>query len=141
MDGKLTARGYTLAAAAATMFALNASLARYLIDDGVGALDLSQFRAVGSFVLLAATLAVLRPRLLRVRRTDLPLLALLGVAGLALVQVTYFLAIARLPIGVALTIQYLGPLLVLLWLRVAHGRHLSRAVSYTHLTLPTICSV
>lgn len=128
MDGKLTARGYAFAAAAAALFALNSSLARYLIDDGVGALPLSELRAVGSFLLLAATLALLRPGLLRVRRADLPALALLGVAGLALVQVTYFLAIARLPIGVALTIQYLGPLLVLVWLRVAHGRHLSRGL-------------
>jgi drug/metabolite transporter (DMT)-like permease len=40
------------------------------------------------------------------------------------VQLTYFLAIDRLSISVALVIQFTGPLMVLLWLRLAHGRHL-----------------
>lgn len=40
----------------------------------------------------------------------------------------YFLAIERLQIGVALTIQYLGPLLILVWLRLAHGRRLRPAL-------------
>ena len=52
-------------------------------------------------------------------------MAWLGIAGLALVQLTYFLAIDRLAISVALVVQYLGPLMVLLWLRVVHKRHLS----------------
>ena len=51
-------------------------------------------------------------------------MAWLGIAGLAVVQFSYFLAIERLPISVALTIQFTGPMLVLLWLRVAHGRRL-----------------
>jgi len=41
---------------------------------------------------------------------------------------TYFVAIDHLEIGVALAIQYVGPLLVLLWLRVVHGRRLPRVV-------------
>jgi drug/metabolite transporter (DMT)-like permease len=40
------------------------------------------------------------------------------------VQFSYFLAVERLPISVALTIQFTGPMLVLLWLRLAHGRRL-----------------
>ena len=48
----------------------------------------------------------------------------MGIAGLAGVHATYFLAIDRLQIGVALAIQYLGPLLVLLWLKVVHHRKL-----------------
>ena len=39
----------------------------------------------------------------------MPLLAFIGIFGLAAVQSTYFAAIARLDIGVALTIQYLAP--------------------------------
>jgi threonine/homoserine efflux transporter RhtA len=42
----------------------------------------------------------------------------------AIVQFSYFLAIERLPISVALVIQFTGPLMVLLWLRFAHGRRL-----------------
>src|SRR5687768_12414504 len=116
--------GYALPATAATLWALNASVARFLLDDAVGALALAQRRAFVSVVLLVGALAVVRPQALRVDRGDIPGLAFLGIAGLAAVHVTYFLAIDRLQIGAALTIQYLGPLLILVWLRFAHGRHL-----------------
>ena len=120
--------GYVLAATAATLWALNGSLARFLLDDGVNALRLAQLRSLVSWVLLVAVVAVARPSLLRVRRADVPQLAFLGIAGLAAVHATYFLAIDRLQIGAALTIQYLGPLLILVWLRVVHGRHLRRGL-------------
>lgn len=120
--------GYLLATAAAAMWALNGSLARFLLDDGVGALRLAQLRALGSLVLLVALVALWRPGLLRVPRKDLPQLAFLGIAGLAGVHATYFLAIERLQIGAALTIQYMGPLLILVWLRLVHGREVRRAL-------------
>ena len=118
-------RGYALVAAGAAMFALNATMARYLLDDGVSALRLSQLRSAGSLLILLAVLAAARPRLLGVDRRDLPALAFLGIAGLALVHASYFLAVARLEIGVAVTIQYLAPVLLLLWLRGVHGRRLA----------------
>jgi drug/metabolite transporter (DMT)-like permease len=120
--------GYLLASAAAAMWALNGSIARFLLDDGVSATRLSQLRSFGSFVLLLCVLALARPALLRVDRSEVRDLAFLGIAGLALVHATYFAAIERLEIGVALTIQYLAPVLLLLWLRFAHGRRLKRGL-------------
>jgi drug/metabolite transporter (DMT)-like permease len=117
--------GYVLAAVAASMWALNGSFARLLIDDGVSPFHLSEMRSALSFVLLAGWLAITRRDQLRVRRDELPALAWLGIGGLAFVHATYFLAIERLDVGVALTIQYLGPLLILLWLRLFHGRRMA----------------
>jgi drug/metabolite transporter (DMT)-like permease len=122
------ALGYGLALAAATMWSLNGSIARELLDDGVSAFRLSQLRSFGSFAILALVLLAARRKLLRVERRDLPSLAFLGIAGLALVHATYFVAIDRLQIGVALVIQYLAPLLLLVWLRVVHGRRLARSL-------------
>jgi drug/metabolite transporter (DMT)-like permease len=116
--------GYLLAAVAALMFAVNGSLARYLLDDGVSATRLSQLRVTVAFVLLGGALALLDRRRLRIARADVPRMAWLGLAGVAIVQLSYFLAIERLPISVALVIQFTGPLMVLLWLRFAHGRRL-----------------
>ena len=116
--------GYLLAAVAAAMFALNGSLARFVLDDGVSAAHLSQLRVTLAFVLLAGTLAVVDRSRLRIARRDVPRMAWLGIMGLAVVQFTYFAAIDRLAISVALVIQFTGPLLVLLWLRIAHGRRL-----------------
>jgi drug/metabolite transporter (DMT)-like permease len=55
-------------------------------------------------------------------------LAFLGICGLALVHATYYAAIARLEIGVALVIQYMAPFLLLVWLRFRHGRRIARSL-------------
>jgi len=120
--------GYALAATAATLWAVNGALAKFLLDDGISAWHLSEMRAAVSFLLLAGFLALTRRADLKVAREDLPRLAFLGVAGLALVHATYFLAIERLDIGVALVIQYLGPLLILVWLAVVHKRRLANGL-------------
>lgn len=127
-ERRSTRVGYALAASAAAMWALNGSLARFLLDDGVDPLRLSQLRSLLSWLILVAALGVLAPGRLRVRREDVPRLAFLGVVGLAGVHATYFFAIDRLQIGVALTIQYLGPLLILVWLAVFHRRRLGRGL-------------
>ena len=116
--------GYLLAAVAAAMFAVNGSIAKLLLEDGVSAGHLSQLRVTVSFVLLAGALLLVDRRRLRIDRADVPRMAWLGLAGVAIVQLTYFLAIERMPISVALVIQFTGPAMVLLWLRVVHGRRL-----------------
>jgi drug/metabolite transporter (DMT)-like permease len=121
-----TALGYGLVLCAVTMWSLNASVARALLDEGVDALALSELRALGSWLILLVAVAALRPALLRVERGDVGQLAFLGIAGFALVYATYFIAIERLQIGVALTLEYLAPLLLLLYLWLGRGRRLSR---------------
>ena len=116
--------GYALAATAAALWAVNSSLARFLLQDGVSPLHLAQLRSTITWLILAGALIAVAPRTLMIRREDVPRMAWFGIAGLAGVHATYFLAIERLDIGVALTIQYLGPLLILLWLRFFHGRRL-----------------
>jgi drug/metabolite transporter (DMT)-like permease len=110
--------GYALAVLAAMLWAINASIGETLMDRGLGWAPLSQLRVTGSFVLLAGALALVRRDLLRVDRGQIRALAFLGIFALAPVQATYFLAINRLEIGPAVTIQYLAPLVVLLWLRL-----------------------
>jgi drug/metabolite transporter (DMT)-like permease len=122
--------GYALAALAATLWAINASIAETLMDRGLGWEHLSQLRVLGAFVILAGGLALFRRDLLRVERGQIRELAFLGFFALAPVQATYFLAIDRLDIGVAVTIQYLAPLIVLLWLRLWLGRRIATGLWY-----------
>jgi drug/metabolite transporter (DMT)-like permease len=107
------------------MWAVNGSLARLVLDEGVSAMHLSQMRSTLSFLLLLGFLAVFKRADLRIERGQVAPLAWLGVAGLAGVHATYFLAIERLDVGVALAIQYLGPLLLLLYLRFFAGQPLA----------------
>src|SRR5437764_9862084 len=116
--------GYALAATAATLWALNGSLARFLLNDHMPPARLAELRSLGTFVVLAAALALTRPRLLKINTKDIGRLTFFGVVGLAGVNALYFAATARLNIGVAVTIQYLGPLLLLVWLKLVHRRAL-----------------
>jgi drug/metabolite transporter (DMT)-like permease len=77
---------------------------------------------------MALVLAARRPALLRIERADLARIGFMGVVGFAGVSAFYFAAIARVQIGVALTVQYLAPLLLLLWLRLIHRRSLRRSL-------------
>ena len=116
------------AAGAASLWAINASMADELMDRGLGWAPLSQLRVAGAFLILLVGLALFRRDLLRVERGQVRELALLGVLALAPVQATYFLAIDRLEIGVAVTIQYLAPLVVLVWLRLWHRRRIAHGL-------------
>lgn len=120
--------GYALAATAAVLWSLNGSLARFLLDDHMPPARLAELRSLSTFVLLAAGIALVRPRFLQVRTGDIRHLAVFGVVGLTGVTAFYFAAIARLQIGVVLSVQYLGPLLLLLWLKLMHGRRLPRGL-------------
>lgn len=115
--------GYILTALSATCSALNGVLSRYLLDDGMSPTRLAEFRSAVSALLLIGALAAFSPRRLRIARADILPLAWLGVAGIALVHATYYLAIERMDIGVALVIQYLAPALLLIWATVVHRVH------------------
>ena len=108
---------------AATLFGLNGSVAKVALASGLSSLRLTEARCAGAAIGLMLIVVIRSPSALRVDRRDLLGLAVFGVVGVALVQLFYFLAIHRLQIGIALLIQYLGPLLVAIWARtVGHER-------------------
>jgi drug/metabolite transporter (DMT)-like permease len=120
--------GYAMAATAATLWAVNGTVSKVILASGISSLRLSQVRTTGALVGLVIVLLVTAPERLRVRLRELPFFALFGIAGLALVQWFYFLAIHRLAIGIALLIQYLAPLLVALWARYVFHEHVRRRI-------------
>ena len=107
--------GYAMVAAAALLFAVNGTVSKVVLSSGIGALELTQVRATGAFLGFALALAALNRPSLRVRPRELAYLAVFGVAGVAMVQWLYFVAIHRLPIGIALLLEYLAPILVAFW--------------------------
>ena len=120
--------GYAMIAAAATLFGINGSVAKLVIESGLGADRLTQIRCAGAVVGLALLAFVTRRGELRVTRRDLVFLAVFGIAGVALVQWTYFVAIGRLHVGVALLLQYVAPLLVALFARFVYREHVRRRI-------------
>ena len=120
--------GYLMAASAAVLWGVNGGVSKTILASGFSSERLAQVRSLGAAVGLLAILALTAPGRLRLTRRELPYVVTFGVAGLALVQFFYFLAIHRLAIGIALLIEYLAPLLVALWARFAYKEHVRRRV-------------
>lgn len=103
--------GGLLALAAAACWGLSAVVAKDLFF-ALPPVRLAQVRALSASGLLVVGLAVLDRHRLRLPRDAWLRVALFG-SCLSAVNGSYYLAIGRLPVGVALSIQYLGPLIVL----------------------------
>src|SRR5712691_1314749 len=120
--------GYVMVLAAATLFGVNGSVAKVALSSGLSSLRLTEARCAGACLGLMLIAFVRDPASLRVRRSELVRLAIFGVVGVALVQLFYFLAIHRLDIGIALLIQYLGPLLVAIYARTFGHERVRRRI-------------
>jgi len=78
---------------------------------------LAEWRVLFAFLVFLSIFAAMRVDL-RIRRSDLALFAVFGVIGLAGVSLIYYEAIKRIPVGVALVIEYTGPVLLLIYARL-----------------------
>lgn len=111
-------RGASYALLAASLFGVNGSVSKVVIAAGLHPVQVTLMRVVATALLSGACLAFVGRRHFAVTRRELGALALLGVAGLAIVQWLYAVAISILPVGVALLFEYTAVILVALtaWL-------------------------
>src|SRR5690242_2707876 len=111
---------------AATIFALNGTVSKLLLQGGFDAPQLTTFRAAGAFVGLLLLSLVTGPRRLAVHRRELPLLITFGLTGFFLVPTLYFVAISRLPVGIGLLFEFTAPAFVALWVRFGEREQVRR---------------
>lgn len=109
-------------------FGSGGTAAKAVLAAGVSPLHIVQARVAVTAAVLIAVLVAVRPRALRVRRAEWPVLVPYGLLGFGAVQLCYVLALTRLPVGVALLIQFSAPVLVALWVRVVRRTVLPRSV-------------
>jgi drug/metabolite transporter (DMT)-like permease len=119
--------GYVMVGVAATLFAVNGTVSKVILGSGIRSGQLTAVRCAGALIGLTLIAVATRPVTLRIRADELPLLIALGI-GLALVQWSYFFAIHRLDIGIALLIQYVAPILVALWARFVFHEPVRRRI-------------
>jgi drug/metabolite transporter (DMT)-like permease len=111
------ALGVAAAAAAALLFGVNGTVSKLALETGLTSTRLVELRSLGAAVCLLAAVLLTRPGSLAVGRHELAFLVIAGIVGIGLVQWLYFVAIARLPVGIALLLEYLAPVFVALWVR------------------------
>ncbi|MFE2600494.1 DMT family transporter [Streptomyces sp. NPDC059396] len=117
--------GLGIALVSAFAFGGSGVAAKPLIEAGLDPLHVVWLRVTGA-ALVMLPLAWRHRSLLRRRPALLAGFGLFAVAG---VQAFYFASISRIPVGVALLIEYFGPALVLLWVRFVQRRHVTRAAA------------
>ena len=97
---------------AAACWAANAVIAAGAFELGVTPERLAQTRVIVALVPLAAYLLLARRELMRPPRAAIPALIGFG-ACIVAVNFAYYVAIDRVPVGVAVALQYTAPVLVL----------------------------
>ncbi|MFK0102123.1 EamA family transporter [Streptomyces sp. NPDC091040] len=117
--------GLGLALASAFAFGGSGVAAKPLIEAGLDPLHVVWLRVAGA-ALVMLPVAWRHRALVRNRPVLLLGFGLLAVAG---VQACYFAAISRIPVGVALLVEYLAPALVLGWVRFVQRRPVTRAAA------------
>ena len=127
MPTRNPARGLALVVVGAVLFVQNAGVSRVALRAGVDPASLTSIRVTGTVLVLLVVAAVFRRDALRPPRGRLAVLIVAhGLFGVAALQWTYFVAIDRLPVGMALLLEYQAPLLVALWARFVQREQVRR---------------
>jgi drug/metabolite transporter (DMT)-like permease len=115
------ALGYALTLAAAGIFAVNGTVSTLALQAGIPATRLTALRCTGAAVALLVVLALVAPQRLRVTWREVPFLTAFGVVGVALTQFLYYVAIGRMPVGIALVFEMTAPVLIATYVWLVRG--------------------
>jgi drug/metabolite transporter (DMT)-like permease len=108
--------GLGIALFSSAVFGLSGSFAKALLESGWSPGAAVTARLTGAALILAIpAFLALRGRWHQLRDNWITI-GLFGLIGVAACQLFYFNAVARLSVGVALLLEYLAPVLIVLWL-------------------------
>ncbi|MCD0447433.1 DMT family transporter, partial [Glycomyces sp. A-F 0318] len=128
MSSPRAALGVTLVLCAALFFGVCGPFGKVVIQAGLTPIQVTWLRICGVGVIALVAAAVPLVRVLRDgRRLPWGGLALFGLTAVAAVQAFYFIAVERLPVGIALLLEFMGPIVVVAWVRFVRRTVLPRA--------------
>ncbi len=123
------ASGLGIALFSSAVFGISGSFAKALLETGWSPGAAVTARLTGAALILTVpAITALRGRWHQLRDNWLTIF-LFGLIGVAACQLFYFNAVARLSVGVALLLEYLAPVLIVLWLWAA-SRKRPRALTF-----------
>ncbi len=112
MRTKRPVLGVILAFGSVILFGLNASTSKVIMQSGITPEQIVIFRSLATALLAGIALALTKPKAFRVEKGEWKNLILFGIVGVALMQWAYSNAVANLPIGIALLIEYTAIVIV-----------------------------
>ncbi|MEU6861237.1 EamA family transporter [Glycomyces sp. NPDC046736] len=135
--------GVALVLAASLFFGVCGPFGKVVIQAGLTPLQVTWLRICGVGVIAIAIALVPLVRTLREgKRLPWGALILFGLTAIAAVQAFYFIAVERLPVGIALLLEFMGPIVVVAWVRFVRRTILPRsAVIGVLLSITGLCIV
>ena len=117
-------KGMIAISMAAFLFGAAGALAKILFRADISPIDLTAIRAIVACALFALFLMITSRQALRLTRDAMPLLLASGIAFTA-VNISFYLAISKINVAAAITLEYTAPLFVLILSVLLHKRRLS----------------
>jgi drug/metabolite transporter (DMT)-like permease len=119
VPGSVKAWGLGFAVVSSVCFGSSGAFAKAMINGGFSPMQAVWLRVAGAALVLVPIVIALRgAAAFGAVRRSLPQLALFGAVGVAGCQGFYFVSASRLPVGVAILLEYTGPVLVVGWIRL-----------------------
>jgi len=114
-SGLIPRKGYFFVIFAAVLWAVSGVAGKFLFHRGIEPLQLIQLRVTLSAASLFLFLLVFRPALLRISARDFFYFAVLGIAGMGMVQSAYLYSISKIHVAVAILLEYLAPVFIAMY--------------------------
>lgn len=113
--------GLILAILSALCFATAGPLTKAIALLGIDPLHIVQFRMGLAAIVLVSYTLIKYPHQLCIHRQEWFWILSFGVMAFCINQTLYTFAVSRIPVGIALLLEYLAPVMILLWLKFRFG--------------------
>ena len=108
-------RGYLFIAIAAIFWGISATVAKFLFTKAYDPLIIVQMRVTIACCILVTYFAIRNRSILRIQVRDIPMFLFVGICGVAGSNYFYYAAIKESNVALAILLQYLAPILVMLY--------------------------
>ena len=127
---KKSHRGELLLFLAAVIFAFNGVVAKWVLLSDISSIRLTEARTTGATILILLYLLIRKPHEIKIPRFLVRKMIIFGVIGVAAVQGFYFYSISKLPVSIALIIEFTAPIWITLYLRFVKKESVAKSMWY-----------
>lgn len=111
-------KGYIFILGGTIFWGVSATFAKFLFAQQLEPLILVQTRITFSAILMLVYFLFFKPKFLKIKKSDFYMFALVGIVGIAMSNFTYYFTIQEISVSTAILIQYMAPLLVIIYAAV-----------------------
>ncbi len=108
--------GYLFTIGAASLWGFGGCVAKFAFNSAIDPLLFVKIRLAMSFILLFAYLSIFNKKHIFIAKTDILYFSILGIFGMATMQLFYLFAIKYTNVSTAVFLQYTSPILMALYL-------------------------